>query len=335
MIAAAGPTPLWYATRSSGYVSLLLLTVVVVLGITASLRWQAPPWPRFAVQALHRNLSLLALAFVALHVVTAVADPFAGITVLNSVVPFTGSYRPVWLGLGVVSLEVVAALVVTSLLRAHLSFRLWRVVHLAAYASWPLALLHTLGTGSDQRAAWGLLTDLGCLGAVAAALLWRMFSARSTMPPASRLVALITALAAAVAVLTFATTGPLRAGWAQLAGTPPQLLATRAGAPPAPAAGLVSGISDSVSGTAQADGQQVLVNLGDSRDPNLHLLLALGRQREELTVTEGSSTICAAPASFDGTGFIASCGALQVALMVTQDTGGTVSGLLVTSSGVP
>ena len=126
MIAAAGPTPLWYAARSTGYVSLLLLTAILVLGIVTSMRWANRDWPRFMSQAVHRNLSLLVLVFLAIHILASTIDPFAGISVLNSVVPFTGSYRPLWLGLGVVSLELLVALTVTSLLRQRISFTAWK-----------------------------------------------------------------------------------------------------------------------------------------------------------------------------------------------------------------
>ena len=174
MIAASGPTALWYAARSTGYVSLLMLTAILVLGILTAMRWDSRDWPRFLTQALHRNLSLLVLVFLGIHIVTSIVDPFAGIAVLNTVAPFTGSYRPVWMGLGVLSMELLVALVITSLLRQRIGFTAWRVVHWAAYACWPLALLHTLGTGSDVRSVWALLIGLGCVGAVVFAIVWRL-----------------------------------------------------------------------------------------------------------------------------------------------------------------
>ena len=113
---------------------------------------------------LHRNLTLLALVFVAAHVVTTVADGFAPIGLLDAVVPFVSPYRPIWLGLGAVAFDLLLALVVTSLLRARIGYRSWRVVHWLAYAAWPVALVHALGTGSDARIGWFALLGFGCAG---------------------------------------------------------------------------------------------------------------------------------------------------------------------------
>ena len=70
---------LWFASRSCGQVSLLLLTLVAVLGALHTGRAATRRWPRFAVHTLHHNLAVLAVAFVALHVATAIIDPYAGI----------------------------------------------------------------------------------------------------------------------------------------------------------------------------------------------------------------------------------------------------------------
>ncbi|MGH7722473.1 MAG: ferric reductase-like transmembrane domain-containing protein [Candidatus Dormibacteria bacterium] len=234
MIAASGPTALWYTARSSGYVSLLMLTAILVLGIVTRMRWDSRDWPRFLTQAVHRNLSLLVLVFLGIHVVTSIADPFAGIAVLNTVVPFTGSYRPLWLGLGVLSLELLVALTITSLLRRRIGFAAWRVIHWAAYACWPLALLHTLGTGSDVRSAWAVVLSLGCVWAVVQAIVWRLVSRRISLPLAQRAAALVVTAAATCAMLGFAAAGPLHSGWARVAGTPDRLLA--APSTPTPAA---------------------------------------------------------------------------------------------------
>src|SRR5207237_9227244 len=73
-LAAGNGTALWYITRASGVVSLLLLTAGLVLGILGTVRWRSERWPRFAVVSIHRNLTLFAIAFVALHVLTTIAD---------------------------------------------------------------------------------------------------------------------------------------------------------------------------------------------------------------------------------------------------------------------
>ena len=122
MIASTGPTTLWYLSRGTGVVSLLLLTAAVVLGVAGPLRAR----PRVLLAGLHRNIPLLAIAFVVAHVLTTVADGYAPIGVKDAVIPFLSPYRPVWLGLGTVAFDLLLAIVVTSLLRARIGVRGWR-----------------------------------------------------------------------------------------------------------------------------------------------------------------------------------------------------------------
>ena len=339
MIAASGPTALWYAARSSGYVSLLMLTAILVLGILTSMRWDSREWPRFLTQALHRNLSLLVLVFLGIHIVTSVVDPFAGIAVLNTVAPFTGSYRPVWMGLGVLSMELLVALVITSLLRQRIGFTAWRVVHWAAYACWPLALLHTLGTGSDVRSVWALVIGLGCVGAVVFAIVWRLTSNPARVRPAVRAVSLLVTAAATIALLGFAAAGPLHSGWAKAAGTPDRLLAATSGAgqataTPAPSAApsLPAGVTDQLSGTAVQSSQVVRVMLTDSRDANLHITIAVGARATtgQLQITDGAATICNVTATV-AEDLRATCGQTVVDITLSQQADGTIAGQMVTT----
>ena len=226
VIASAGNArALWYLTRGTGVVALLLLTASILLGVTTSTRWRSPRWPRFLVNGLHRNVTLLALAFVVIHVVTTIADGFAPIGLLDTVVPLHSAYRPVWLGLGAVAFDLLLALIVTSLLRARIGFKAWRAVHWLAYASWPVALVHALGTGSDARTAWLQLLGVLSTGSVVGAVLWRVVSARGGTA-AVRGTAVFAAFAVPLVVLVWAGNGPLRAGWAARAGTPKRLLAS-------------------------------------------------------------------------------------------------------------
>ncbi len=165
---------LWYLSRGSGVVTLVLLTVTVVLGITTSARWATAHWPRFVVVGLHRNLSLLAVAFLGLHITTTVVDGYVPIRWLDVVVPFVSAYKPLWLGLGAIAFDLLAAVLVTSLLRSRLSQPVWRAVHWLAYGCWPVAVVHGLGIGSDSRQAWLLLIDSLAVVAVVAAGWWRL-----------------------------------------------------------------------------------------------------------------------------------------------------------------
>src|ERR1700738_414859 len=146
MIAAAVPSPLWFATRGAGTATLLLLTGVVALGVvTAGSAARSRIWPRFVSAEMHRNLRLFTVAFLLAHVVTAVADPYAKLGWRDAAIPFVSAYRPFWLGLGVVAGQLVVALVVSSALRPLLGFRAWRAVHWLAYASWAVALFRAPG----------------------------------------------------------------------------------------------------------------------------------------------------------------------------------------------
>jgi methionine sulfoxide reductase heme-binding subunit len=179
-------TALWYASRATGVVSLVLLSAVMIIGILVNRQGRLPGLPRFAVLGLHRNLSLLAVAFVAVHVVTAVADSYVSISLAAAVIPFVSSYEPLWLGLGAVSLDLMAAVIVTSLLRRHIGRRVWRAVHWLAYASWPVAVVHGVYSSHDMQSGPLLYVALACIAAVLGALGWRLVHARSGLPRADR-----------------------------------------------------------------------------------------------------------------------------------------------------
>jgi sulfoxide reductase heme-binding subunit YedZ len=173
---------LWYLGRATGVVSLVLLSLVVGLGIATRSGRPLPGLPRFAVTALHRSASLLAVVLLAVHVVTLLFDPYAQLSLLALVVPFTAQAQPFWYGLGAVALDLVAALVVTSLLRNRLGPRVWRGVHWAAYAAWPVAVVHGLGSGTDAATVWMLTLTGVCVAAVLTAVGWRVSERFAEVP---------------------------------------------------------------------------------------------------------------------------------------------------------
>lgn len=236
-------SPLWYTTRATGLVALVLLTISVVLGVLTSVRFAGPRWPRFVTIGLHRNMSLLVATFVLLHVVTTVTDPFASIHWSDAIVPFVSSYRPLWLGLGTVAFDLLIAVTVTSLLRTRLSHRAWRLVHWSAYLCWPVAVVHGLGTGTDTAQSWVLGVTAVCAAAVVAALAWRL-GAGWPRNPAPRIAASGGVLVALIGCGAWLVQGPLHPGWARRSGTPPALLAhsaSQAGPGSGPARGGSSG----------------------------------------------------------------------------------------------
>lgn len=225
LTAAAGTSRIyWFLTRGTGAVALVLLTVSVVLGLLGTLRVSGVRWPRYAIEAAHRDVSLLVLVVLAVHIVTTVLDSFAPIALTAAVIPFISSYRPVWLGLGAVAFDLLLAVTITSLVRRRLGYGRWRAVHWLAYASWPVAVLHGLGTGSDTRLWWMLALTAICVAAVAAAVCARLAQAENTLRGV-RGPGLAVCAGVIVGLGVFTLAGPLQRGWARRSGTPSQLLA--------------------------------------------------------------------------------------------------------------
>ncbi len=223
-VLATGTPALWYLTRGTGAVTLILLTLSLLLGILEVERWTAGASPRFAVAALHRSVSLLVLALLAVHILTAVLDSFAPIRLLDAVVPFTGVYRPVWLGLGALALDGLLAVTITSLVRRRLGLRAWRAVHWVAYGCWPVAAVHGLGTGSDVTATWMLALTAVCAAAIVAAIAVRLLGGDPDRLGA-RAGAGVAVVAVVLAAVLWTQSGPLAPGWAKRSGTPAVLLA--------------------------------------------------------------------------------------------------------------
>jgi sulfoxide reductase heme-binding subunit YedZ len=223
VLAVSSPSVYWFLTRSTGAVALLLLTFAIVLGVLDVRRWSTPQWPRFVVDSLHRNVSLLAMTFLAVHILTSVLDSFAPISLLDAFVPFAGSYRPFWLGLGAVAFDLLIAVTLTSLLRSRFGYTTWRAIHWLTYASWPIALLHGFATGSDATASWLLALSIACTAVVLLAVLVRVI-AGWPQNLGRRSAALGGAGAFSLFLLLWLPSGPLGSEWARRSGTPSSLL---------------------------------------------------------------------------------------------------------------
>ncbi|MDQ4490425.1 ferric reductase-like transmembrane domain-containing protein [Sinomonas sp. ASV486] len=165
---------MWAFGRASGIVSLGLFTLVLVFGVVSRSGRPLLGLPRFSVALVHRSTSLIALVFLVLHVGTLMLDPHAKLALQDAVVPFISGWNPLWVGLGTVAFDLVIALVVTGLLRNRIGQRTFRAIHWAAYAMWPLAFAHALGSGTNagdllfEAFAWA------CAGAAVCAVIWRL-----------------------------------------------------------------------------------------------------------------------------------------------------------------
>jgi hypothetical protein len=357
--AAVGPSAYWFLARGTGAVALLLLTASVVLGVLGSMRFEAGPnWPRFTIDALHRDVSLLVIALLVLHIVTSVLDGFAPISLLDSVIPFTSAYRPLWLGLGALSFDLLLALVITSLVRRRLGYRSWRAIHWLAYASWPVAVFHGLGTGSDTRAWWMLALTGVCVAAVTVAV-WARIASAAADPRFDRWRGPVVGSSVAVAagLIVFTVAGPLQRGWARTAGTPASLLGrsavvsvpvSTAGASsahaPRPFSATVSG---TISQTEASDGEVVDLALSFSGGQRGQLRVRLAGQGDgsgglqltgsqvDLTAVGFQSAMAGTVTSLDGQRFearVSDAGGSQLLLhadLQIDNQAGTVNGSLV------
>jgi sulfoxide reductase heme-binding subunit YedZ len=171
---ATSSTALWYTTRATGIVALVLLTATMVLGILTAGRLRARRWPAFAQADLHKRISLLAMVFLGLHVVTAVLDTYVSVGWASVIVPFASPYRPLWTGLGTVAVDLLVAVAVSSALRQRINARTWRGIHWLAYGSWPVAMVHSLGIGTDAAKLWMDALAALCTMAVIGAVAWRV-----------------------------------------------------------------------------------------------------------------------------------------------------------------
>lgn len=331
----SAPSPLWYATRGAGMVLLILLTAVVILGILTTNRWGTARIPRFISGALHRNLSLLTIVFLVLHIVTAIVDSFAHLGLKDALIPFASSYRPIWMGVGVLGAELFIALVISSLIRERMGYRLWRLTHWLAYASWPLALVHGLGTGSDTRAVWALLLNAACVVAVLLALGWRLAMGTPQSEPV-RLISLAATALGTIALFVWMVGGPLKPGWAHAAGTPAELLSQVSGSATTTAAGLPVGLHDQLQGSLTQDsGGGLRLDLQDVPNASLRILVSVANTQATtatVEVRQNGQMLCSSSVPITQN-LTATCGTTHLTLETLQQTSASaVTGLLVTSA---
>ena len=292
----SGPSPLWYATRATGVMALVLLTATVALGVAGVSRLSAPNWPRVITAGLHKNISLLVVGFVVVHVLTTVLDSFVSISLTAAIIPFVSSYRTFWVGLGAIAFDMILALVITSLFRARLSYRAWRAVHWLEYECWPIALWHGLGTGTDTKLPLLLAIDALCVLVVAGALIWRV---HLLAPGAGRAAAMAATVVVPMATIVFVLVGPLRAGWAARAGTPVALLG---GSVRSTGAATGSAAPDGWSGFA---GRAVFTTSADSGQEVITVTArTAGQSARQLTIVLRGTR--------DGTGIDMSAGSIRI-----------------------
>lgn len=170
----AGETPaFWYLSRASGLVAYSLLWLSVVAGLFLSGRVGRELLPPRTAMELHQTVSGTALAFALFHGLVLTGDRFIGFGLLDVLVPLAGSFQPLWVAGGQVSLGLSAALLASSLLRRHLGNRLWRALHYGGFAAYWLALAHAIVLGSDTPVLFYAVTAGSVLWLTTARILLR------------------------------------------------------------------------------------------------------------------------------------------------------------------
>lgn len=175
MIALTSPY-IWYTSRTTGVVSLVFLTLVCVFGILVSTRVGGRRIGRFEINELHRSISMTAMIFVGIHVVTTVVDTYVPIGWISSVVPMTSLYKRLPVAIGTVAFDLMLAVWMSSLVKERMSFSSWRFLHWGAYLAFVTAALHAYTVGTDAHAHWCLYTLYACGGLIAVAATWRVFA---------------------------------------------------------------------------------------------------------------------------------------------------------------
>lgn len=174
MTTGALDAALWSWGRGTGLAALALFTVSLVLGVLGRSGRRLPIVGRVGVSDLHRTAALTGAGLMVLHVGSLVLDPYAQLHVVDLLFPFLATYRPAWVGLGTLALDLLVVVTLASLLRARIGPRAFRAVHWATYALWPAALVHALGSGSDAGTTWFRVFAGSCLLAVLSATWWRL-----------------------------------------------------------------------------------------------------------------------------------------------------------------
>lgn len=164
----------WTVARASGFTAYGLLTLGVVVGLALSLHWQSARWPHLINSEMHNHLNLLGLVFLVVHIGAVWLDPFTHFTALAMVVPFMSTYRPLWLGLGIVALYLGIAIGISTWLRPRIGYRVWRQIPTLTLALYALATVHGIFTGSDSHDWWAIASYAASVGLVGTLLALRL-----------------------------------------------------------------------------------------------------------------------------------------------------------------
>lgn len=186
---------LWYATRATGLVALLLFTLTVSLGTLVANRIGGTIVGRFEINELHRSISMVAITFLGLHIVTTLIDSYVNIGPVAVLVPFASSYKTLGVSFGAIAFDLIVAVWVSSLLKVRIKNATWRFIHWFSWLAFVTALVHAVTTGTDGKTGVGLILVGLCALTGLVAALWRFFGrptragGRTALSPLVRILA--------------------------------------------------------------------------------------------------------------------------------------------------
>jgi methionine sulfoxide reductase heme-binding subunit len=184
MILAMSQTALANTGRTTAILSIVLLSAAIVIGVLVSRKEGLAGPSGGGLSRLHRAISLVAVALVAVHVLASVLTySVNGRKVAAVFVPFISAYKPLWVGLGAIAFDLLVVVTITSLVRQRIGQRTWLAIHWLTYAAWPVAVVHGLGSGLDMHSDWGLVLTWICVACVGIAVAWRVITAVRTAAP--------------------------------------------------------------------------------------------------------------------------------------------------------
>ena len=164
---------LWYTTRATGIVALILFTLVVSLGTFVANRIGGTYVGRFELNELHRSVSIIAVIFLVIHITSTVVDSYVPTGWISILVPMTSPYKRLAIGLGAIAFDLILAVWISSLLKVRIANSTWRFIHWFSWLAFITAVVHTFLAGTDSRRGIGLIVVCACAAIVAGAAVWR------------------------------------------------------------------------------------------------------------------------------------------------------------------
>ncbi|HEX3239008.1 MAG TPA: hypothetical protein VHR18_02595 [Solirubrobacterales bacterium] len=176
----------WLASRASGLVALVLVTVSVGIGLMMAGKLMRRPGLSRKLLAVHEQTALAGLIAIAVHGITLLGDPWLHPGVAGVTVPFAMSFHTAFTGLGIVAGYLAAFLGLSFYIRKRVGPKLWRKAHRATILVYVLGLTHALGAGTDASAVWFRWWVIATTPLIGGLFVYRVLSGRAKKAKAGR-----------------------------------------------------------------------------------------------------------------------------------------------------